>query len=50
MRKHGPTLGMKITTHLEKVKTRNVISHIGDSFFSPYEEQGTVFQLRRTNL
>ena len=27
-----------------------VISHINDSFFAPYEEDGQIFYLRRTNL
>lgn len=49
-RKHGMTLGEKITAHLEKVKKKNVISIIGDSFFEKVEEQGCLFQLRRTNL
>ena len=26
------------------------MSHIGDSFYEPCEELGTIFQLRRTNL
>ena len=50
MRQHGATLGMKINAHLAKVGKKNVVSHIGDSFFEPCEELGTVFQLRRTNL
>jgi len=49
-RKHGMTLGEKITAHLEKIKTRKVLSQIGDSFFAQVEEQGNIFQLRRTNL
>lgn len=44
------TLKEKIESHLEKIKTKNVISHISDSFFQPHEEQGCMFQLRRTNL
>ena len=35
---------------MEKVKTKNVISHINDIFFESVEEQGCQFQLRRTNL
>ena len=50
MRQHGATLGMKINAHLGKIGKKNVVSHIGDSFFEPCEEQGTIFQLRRTNL
>ena len=50
MRKQGPTLGEKITTHLEKVKKKKVISLIGDAFFQPVEEMSVNFYLRRTNL
>ncbi len=49
-RKHGQTLAQKITSHLQKIKKKNVISHIGDSFFAPVEERGASFMLRRTNL
>ena len=49
-RKVGPTLGEKIEQHLEKVKKKDVISLIGNSFFESVEEQGTNFYLRRTNL
>ena len=49
-RKHGETLGQKITSHLHKVKSKNIISHIGDSFFRPAEEHGSLYMLRRTNL
>lgn len=49
-RKHGMTLGEKITAHLEKIKKKNIISMIGDSFFHQVEEQGLFFHLRRTNL
>ena len=49
-RKQGMTLGEKIESHLEKVKTRNVISLLGDCFFEPVEEHGVCYQLRRTNL
>ena len=49
-RKHGETLGQKITSHLHKVKAKDIISHIGDSFFRPAEENGSLYMLRRTNL
>ena len=49
-RKHGETLGQKITSHLEYVKSKKLITHIGDSFFRPVEEEGIMYQLRRTNL
>ena len=44
------TLGEKITHHLDKVRSKNVISQIGDSFYAPVEEQGSIFMLRRTDL
>lgn len=40
-RKQGMTLGQKITSHLEKIKSKNVISLMSDSFFAPQEEQGS---------
>lgn len=49
-RKQGLTLAQKITQHLNKIKKKNVISHLGESFFQPVEEQGLAFMLRRTNL
>ena len=49
-RKHGLTLAQKVTNHIESVKKKNIVSHIGDSFFHEVEEQGLVFLLRRTNL
>ena len=49
-RKHGETLGQNIESHLQAVKKKKLISHIGDSFFRPAEENGSLFQLRRTNL
>ena len=49
-RKQGMTLGEKITHHIEKVKKKNVIELIGDSFYKPHEESGCFYMLRRTNL
>ena len=49
-RKHGKTLKQKIDAHLEKVKKKDLISHIGDGFFHPVEENGIIWQLRRVNL
>ena len=49
-RKHGETLGQNITSYLQSIKKKKLISHIGDSFFRPTEENGSLFQLRRTNL
>ena len=49
-RRVGMTLGEKITEHAKKIVTKNVISHINDSFYAPYEEDGQIYYLRRTNL
>jgi len=49
-RKHGPTLKEKIEHNFEKIKKRDLISHIGESFFEPVQEKGVVYQLRRTNV
>ena len=49
-KKQGDTLGEKIEKHLEKVKKKNVVSIIGDSFYKPHEENSIHFWLRRTNL
>ena len=49
-RKHGETLGQNINSYLQSIKKKKLISHIGDSFFRPTEENGSIFQLRRTNL
>jgi len=49
-RKHGLTLCQKIEKHFEKVKKKDLISHIGESFFHPAEENGIIYQLRRTNV
>ena len=49
-RQQGLTLAEKIEKELEKVKKKAVVSHIGDSFYQPVEEEGNVYYLRRTNL
>lgn len=49
-RKQGLTLGEKISRHLERIVKKNIVSHIGDSFYERIEEQSTEFYLRRTNL
>jgi len=46
----GFTLGEKIEKHLEKVKKKEVISHIDDAFYKNEIEQGSLFYVRRTNL
>jgi len=42
-RKHGLTLKQKIDRHLEKVKKKDLINHIGESFFTPVEENGIIY-------
>ena len=37
-RKQGLTLGEKIEAHLDKVKSKRVVSIIGDSFYKPVQE------------
>ena len=49
-RKHGLTLAEKIDEKLDKMKKKDMISHICDSFFEEVEEDGKYFMLRRTNL
>ena len=49
-REHGLTLEEKISEHSQKVLNKNVIKHINDSFFAPFEEAGQIYFLRRTNL
>ena len=49
-RKHGLTLAEKIDEKLDKIKKKDMISHICDSFFEEVEEDGKYFMLRRTNL
>jgi len=49
-RKHGLTMSEKIEKHLEKIKKKELISHICDSFFEEIEEQGRFMFVRRTNL
>ena len=39
-----------IDSYLEKVKKKDLVSHIGECFFQPVQENGIVWQLRRTNL
>ena len=45
----GHTLAEKITKSLEKIKGKNVISHIDDAFFTQEIEQDCCFYTRRTN-
>lgn len=43
-------MGEKIEHHNQKIGKKKVISLIGDSFYRPTEENGTIFMLRRTDL
>ena len=49
-RRVGLTLEEKITEHQKKIVKKDVISHINDSFYAPFEEDGQIFYLRRTDL
>ena len=49
-RRVGLTLEEKISEHQKKIVTKNVISHINDCFYDPYEEHGQIYYLRRTDL
>lgn len=49
-KQEGLTLGEKIAKSLEKIKPKNVIKHISDSFFTPVIENDCHFWVRRTNL
>jgi hypothetical protein len=46
----GLTLAEKIEKLIEKVKKKEVISHIDDAFFAEQNEGGVVFYCRRTDL
>jgi hypothetical protein len=47
---HGLTLAEKIEKLIDKVKKKEVVSHIDDAFYSEVVEQGVVFYVRKTNL
>lgn len=49
-KQEGLTLAEKIAKALEKIKLKNVISHIQDAFFEKENEQDSLFFTRRTNL
>lgn len=49
-KQEGHTLGEKIAKSLEKIKSKNVVSHIDDAFFLQEIEQDCRFYIRRTNL
>jgi hypothetical protein len=49
-KQEGHTLGEKIAKSLEKIKSKNVVSHIDDAFFLQEIEQDCRFYIRRTNM
>lgn len=49
-KQEGHTLGEKIAKNLEKIKSKNVVSHIDDAFFLQEIEQDCRFYIRRTNM
>jgi hypothetical protein len=49
-KQEGLTLAEKIAKALEKIKLKNVVSHIQDAFFEKENEQDSLFYTRRTNL
>ena len=49
-RKHGLTMKEKIERHLEKIKKKEMVTLITDSFFEEVEELGRQLYIRRTNL
>lgn len=49
-KKEGDTLAEKIHKHLEKMKEKELVSLLGDAFFSEEKDSGIQFYVRRTNL
>ena len=49
-KQEGHTLGEKIAKSLEKIKSKNVVSHFDDAFFKEEIEHESRFFIRRTNL
>ena len=46
----GLTLPEKIEKLIEKIKKKENISHMNDTFYEECEDNGTIFYLRRTDL
>jgi len=46
----GATLPEKIEKLIEKIKKKDVVSHMNDTFYEEVVDAGTVFYLRRTDL
>jgi len=49
-KKDGLTLSEKIEKYLEKIKTRDALNVIDDSFFSKETDAGMVWYIRRCDL
>jgi hypothetical protein len=49
-KKDGLTLGEKIEKYLEKIKSKDAVSLIDDTFFSKETEEGLVWYVRRGDL
>jgi hypothetical protein len=49
-KQEGLTLAEKIVKSLEKLKAKNCISHINDSFFKVEIENDSLFYIRRKDL
>jgi hypothetical protein len=46
----GATLPEKIEKLIEKIKKKEVVSHMNDTFYEEVVDEGTVYYLRRTDL
>ena len=49
-KKDGLTLSEKIEKAIEKVKKKENVVHMNDTFYKEVIDQGVVFHLRKTNL
>ena len=49
-KKEGPTLAETVVKHLEKVKKKEIVSHIIDTFFERRMEHGNEYYVRYTDL
>lgn len=49
-KQEGLTLGEKIAKTLDKIKSKDVVSHIDDAFYQKEVEKDSLFYIRRTDL
>jgi sulfatase maturation enzyme AslB (radical SAM superfamily) len=49
-KKDGATLSEKVAEHLEKIKKKEVVSHMIDTFFERIVENGNEYYVRFTDL